>query len=88
MTTTQQPHPLYLAKQLDKYGDGTILVAADELRRLHSRVMELEAELEQSKASSHQYFLERNSARAAVNRYQKELEAIGAGGVESLRKKD
>lgn len=57
MTTTQQPHPLYLAKQLDKYADGTVLVAADEIRRLHARVVELESQ----------------------------LEAIGAGGVESLR---
>lgn len=56
-------------------------------RAAFARVVELEAELEQSKASSHQYFLERNNARETVKRYQCELEAIGAGGVESLRKK-
>ena len=50
-------------------------------RAAFARVVELDAEIEQSKASSHQYFLERNNASEAVKRYQRELEAIGAGGV-------
>ena len=60
MTTTQQPEALRLAELIEqgnkRSGDSAI---AAELRRLHSRVVELESQ----------------------------LEAIGAGGVESLRKK-
>lgn len=72
--------PVPAASELSRLQAGTIAA-------LKARVSELEAELEQSKAASYQYFLERNSAREAVKRYQQELEAIGAGGVESLRKK-
>lgn len=90
--TDKQAEAIKLAEMCD-YGDPLAhsnawkIAVCAELRRLHAREAELEAELEQSKASSHQYFLERNSARETVKRYQQELEAIGAGGVESLRKK-
>ena len=61
MTTIQQPESLQLAELIEqgnkRSGDSAI---AAELRRLHSRVVELESQ----------------------------LEAIGAGGVESLRKKE
>lgn len=69
MTTTQQPEAHKLAEELREAGRikdmGRPAIqdierkAADELERLHARVVELESQ----------------------------LEAIGAGGVESLRKK-
>lgn len=64
MTTTQQPEAIRLADLLDADKPTILRVhaeeAGEELRRLHSRVVELESQ----------------------------LEAIGAGGVESLRKKE
>ena len=68
---------LYTADQVCAAIDAD-RAARGAARAAFARVVELEAELEQSKASSHQYFLERNNAREAVKRYQCELEAIGA----------
>lgn len=80
-TSTEQPEALRLA---DALRDGQYSLYQEraateaELRRLHARVQELEAELDNSKASSHQYFLERNNARDTVKKYQLELEASQA----------
>lgn len=99
--TDKQAEALELAKKLDTYADGTVLAAADELRRLHSRVTILEAQLigmdsrraeeklradQMSKQHDTQAALNRD-ARNQLAQLTAQLEAIGAGGVESLRKK-
>ena len=58
MTQTQQPEALRLAEMLEKYALRPLREVAEELRRQHTRIEELEAQ----------------------------LSAIGAGGVEPLRK--
>ena len=58
MTQTQQPEALRLAEMLEKYALSPLREVAAELRRQHTRIEELEAQ----------------------------LSAIGAGGVEPLRK--
>lgn len=45
MNQAQQLEALQLVKQLNKYADGTVLAAADEIIRLHARVQELETEV-------------------------------------------
>ena len=58
MTQTQQPEALRLAEMLEQYALRPLREVAAELRRQHTRIEELEAQ----------------------------LSAIGAGGVEPLRK--
>ena len=58
MTQTQQPEALRLAEILEQYALSPLREVAEELRRQHARIEELEAQ----------------------------LSAIGAGGVEPLRK--
>ena len=52
MTTTQQPNALRLAQHLEQFRSfPDDLAAADELRRLHARIAELEAQLSATPAA-------------------------------------
>lgn len=75
MTTTQQSEAIRLADWLDDQYDPTfnLSCSSTELRHLHARVLELEEMLRKEVQHS--------------SELSKQLEAIGAGGVESLRKK-
>ena len=92
MITTQQPEALRLADKYEAHGflgdhrfakEHWCSQAATELRRQHARIAELEAE----RAA---IIAEKNECKYALRHTQKELEAqlsaIGAGGVEPLRK--
>ena len=87
MTATQQPEAILLANCADSLThvapesgiNPFIAKMASELRRLHAQVVELELGRSAIIAEKDDYKLALRHARA-------ELEAIGAGGVESLRK--
>ena len=64
----------------ESLGFKVLKESAAELRRLHARVVELEEGRRAIIAEKDEYKLALRQARA-------DLEAIGAGGVESLRKK-
>lgn len=103
MTTTQQPEAIRLAEWIesDMSCEGDAEIAA-ELRRLHVRNAWLEAELVKesfrtaSETNRADQMSKQHDTQAALNRDARnqlaqltaQLEAIGAGGVESLRKKD
>lgn len=85
--TDKQPEALELAELFEGWAklrgeseSGSRARAARELRRLHARVVELE---EINRQLSEQY----DTAANCAKELQSQLEAIGAGGVESLRKK-
>lgn len=102
MTTTQQSEALRLAEWIesDMSCEGDAEIAA-ELRRLHIRNAWLEAELVKesfrtaSESNRADQMSKQHDTQAALNRDARnqlaqltsQLEAIGAGGVESLRKK-
>lgn len=88
MTTAQQPeaHALYLARELKggsfapnilQNEQGLRRNSADELIRLHARVVELEA-------GRRAIIAEKDDYKLALRKARSDLEAIGAGGVESL----
>lgn len=105
--TDQREEAIKLAEMYD-HGDPLAhsnawkTAVCTELRRLHAREVELEAELvneasrtANQKTRADQMSIQHNT-QAALNRDARnqlaqltaQLEAIGAGGVESLRKKD
>ena len=100
MTTTQQPEALRLADLLESdLCEWPLDEAATELRRLHIRNAWLEAELIKesfrtaSESNRADQMSKQHDMQAALNRDARnqlaqlttQLEAIGAGGVESLR---
>lgn len=91
MTTTQQPEALQLAEMLEALGwravDKDLRNAAAELRRLHSRVADLENITEAAKRGFSAITKRHDDWKLRALEAESQLEAIGAGGVESLRKK-
>lgn len=61
--------------------------AGEELRRLHSRVVELENITEAAKRGFSAITKRHDDWKWRALEAESQLEAIGAGGVESLRKK-
>lgn len=91
MTTTQQSEALQLAEMLEALGwravDKDLRKASAELRRLHARVVELENITEAAKRGFSAITKRHDDWKWRALEAESQLEAIGAGGVESLRKK-
>ena len=71
-TSTEKPEALRFAEMLDKYSLNPLREASAELRRQHDRIAELE--------DATDIAIER------IEELEEQLSAIGAGGVEPLRK--
>lgn len=87
MTTTQQPESIAL-QLADIYEKEGQFVLAEELRRLHACVVELEADLGSAHSAINGLKKRKDDWKWRAIEAESQLEAIGAGGVESLRKKD
>ena len=74
MTQTQQPEALRLAEILEQYALSPLREVAAELRRQHARIAELEDAT--------------GIAIECIAELESQLSAIGAGGVEPLRKRE
>ena len=88
---TQHPEALRLAQHLEQFRSfPDDLAAADELRRQHARIAELEQRLEIDPRHRYDGISARDATIAAqderIEDLESQLEAIGAGGVEPLRK--
>lgn len=98
--TDKQADAIRLAEWLDETGGSLAIDSATELRRLHARVAILETQLigmdsrrAEEKLRADQ-MSNQHDTQAALNRDARnqlaqltaQLEAIGAGGVESLRR--
>lgn len=93
MTTTQQPEALRLADAMDSIEAGKttndiMADSSDELRRLHARVVELENITEAAKRGFSAITKRHDDWKWRALEAESQLEAIGAGGVEALRKKE
>ena len=94
MTTTQQPEAIKIADEFKLCAEYDsppsmldIVKAETCIRRLHARVVELENITEAAKRGFSAITKRHDDWKWRALEAESQLEAIGAGGVESLRKK-